>query len=104
DYTVPSDALLEEYVYASVPKTAPHPNAAKLWIDFLVSQEGQQILRQVNFTDSTLEPGSMSQQLIDQASAGSGKPLVASVQNAKEHYLPNGPKYKEEFSKILLGK
>ncbi|HEX6513284.1 MAG TPA: ABC transporter substrate-binding protein [Chloroflexota bacterium] len=104
DYTVPADAVLEEYVYAAVPQTAPHPNAAKLWTDFLVSPEAQQILRDVNFTDSNLLPGSLSGKLLQEASAGKSKVMVASVQNAKDHYLPNGPRYKDEFAQILLGK
>jgi iron(III) transport system substrate-binding protein len=27
-----------------IPKAAPHPNAAKLWLDYVLSEEGQQIL------------------------------------------------------------
>ncbi|HLG71954.1 MAG TPA: extracellular solute-binding protein [Chloroflexota bacterium] len=106
DYVVPSDAILEEYVYAAVPKTAQHPNAAKLWIDWLNSPEAQKIMGQNDFTDSNLIPGSVSGKLLAdaEAKAGSTKATVASVQYAKDHYLPNGPKYKDEFTKILTGK
>jgi ABC-type Fe3+ transport system substrate-binding protein len=27
-----------------ISKAAPHPNAAKLWIDFILSEEGQKIM------------------------------------------------------------
>jgi ABC-type Fe3+ transport system substrate-binding protein len=104
DYTVPSDAVLEEYVYAAVPKTTPHPNAAQLWIDFLLSPEAQQILREEDFTDSNLIPGSLSGKLLQEAQAGKSQTVVASVQYARDHYLPNGPKYKDEFARILVGK
>lgn len=104
DYTVPSDAVLEEYVYAAIPKTTPHPNAAQLWVDFLVSPEAQQILREEDFTDSNLIPGSLSGKLLQEAQSGKSQTVVASVQYARDHYLPNGPKYKDEFAKILVGK
>ncbi len=106
DYAVPSDAILEEYSYAAVPLTAQHPNAAKLWVDFLLSPEAQQILREEEFTDSNFLPNSVSGKIIADATskAGATKPVIASVQYAKDHYLPNGPKYKDEFSKILVAK
>lgn len=104
DYTVPSDAVLEEYVYAAVPQTAAHPNAAQLWVDFLLSPDAQQILREEDFTDSNLIPGSLSGKLLQAAQNGKSQTVVASVQYAKDHYLPNGPKYKDEFAKILVGK
>ena len=49
----------------SIPKAAPHPNAAKLFEDFLVSKEGQQLYRQAEYLpadpavpaqDPTLKP------------------------------------------------
>lgn len=106
DYAVPSDALLEQLSYAAVPMTAPHPNAAKLWVDFLLSPEAQQIMREEEFTDSHLLPNSVSSKLLAEATKGNpnAKVTLGSVQYAKEHYLPNGPKYKDEFAKILLGK
>ena len=30
-------------------KGSPHPNAARLWIDFILSEEGQQIVKQVGY-------------------------------------------------------
>lgn len=105
DYLVPSDAVLEEYVYAAVPATAPHPNTAKLWIDYLLSSEAQAILRKVDFADSNLLPDSFSAKLLSQAQSNSNtKAVVASVQYAVDHYLPDGPKHKEEFSKLLVTK
>jgi ABC-type Fe3+ transport system substrate-binding protein len=105
DYLVPSDAVLEEYVYAAVPATAPHPNAAKLWIDYLLSAEAQAVLRRVDFADYNVLPNSLSAKLIEQAQANSkAKAVIASVQYANDHYLPDGPKHKEEFSKLLISK
>jgi iron(III) transport system substrate-binding protein len=33
----------------SVHKNAPHPNAAKLLVDFIISREGQEVFRQANY-------------------------------------------------------
>ena len=46
----------------SLLKDAPHPNAAKLLIDFLISDEGQQVLRQADYLPAlpgvpTMVPG-----------------------------------------------
>lgn len=51
DYVVPTDAPLLLYLYVGVPKTAPHPNAAKLWVNYLLSREAQDVLYESNFQD-----------------------------------------------------
>ena len=33
----------------SIHKSAPHPNAAKLLVDFIISKEGQQVLRDADY-------------------------------------------------------
>ena len=40
---VPSDALVGGYYYQAVSKDAPHPAAARLWQEFLYSDEGQNL-------------------------------------------------------------
>jgi iron(III) transport system substrate-binding protein len=42
---VPLDPVSETLQVAGVTKGAPHPNAAKLFVDFMVSRAGQQIFR-----------------------------------------------------------
>ncbi|SDV01309.1 putative spermidine/putrescine transport system substrate-binding protein [Microlunatus sagamiharensis] len=41
--TVPSDALVGGYYFQAVSKDAPHPAAARLWQEFLYSDEGQNL-------------------------------------------------------------
>ena len=41
-----------------VPKNAAHPNAAKLFIDYLMSREGQDIMYNTSFDDNHTLPGS----------------------------------------------
>jgi iron(III) transport system substrate-binding protein len=57
-HVVPTDAAVLQYRYAGVPRNAPHPNAAKLWINYLLGREAQDTLFDVAQTDHYLLPGS----------------------------------------------
>jgi iron(III) transport system substrate-binding protein len=57
-HVIPSDAAEIAYWYLSVPKNAAHPNAAKLWINYVLGREGQDILYELDFSDHYLVPGS----------------------------------------------
>jgi iron(III) transport system substrate-binding protein len=61
-YVVPADAALVYHMYMAVPKNAAHPNAAKLFVDYLLSREGQDILYEFEFVDHDLVPGSKTAQ------------------------------------------
>jgi ABC-type Fe3+ transport system substrate-binding protein len=43
------DPAMAVFSVASITKDAPHPNAAKLFLDFLVSKEGQQLYRDADY-------------------------------------------------------
>lgn len=43
--TIPKDAPLGEYRFQAINKDAPHPAAARLWQEFLFSDEGQNLLQ-----------------------------------------------------------
>jgi iron(III) transport system substrate-binding protein len=43
----PKEGVLIHGLYAGILKKAPHPNAAKLWTDFLFSKEGQELATEV---------------------------------------------------------
>jgi iron(III) transport system substrate-binding protein len=59
-HVIPADAAHVAFFYMGVPRNAAHPNAAKLWIDYVLSRAGQDILYDVWFTDHYLVPGSKS--------------------------------------------
>ena len=40
---VPSNALVAGYYFQAINKDAPHPAAARLWQEFLYSDEGQNL-------------------------------------------------------------
>jgi iron(III) transport system substrate-binding protein len=73
EYALPSNAPFAQLLYMAVPKNAAHPNAAKLWIDYMVSREGQDLLYESNFADSHLVPGSKTASRIERLQASGGK-------------------------------
>src|SRR5262249_44432671 len=58
DHVIPTDAAIIAYWYLMVPRNAAHPNAAKLWLDYLLSREAQDVLYETEFADHHLLPGS----------------------------------------------
>jgi iron(III) transport system substrate-binding protein len=64
DFLIASDAAMAVDMYLAVPKNAAHPNAAKLWIDFVLSRAAQDIIYSHEFQDSDLIPGSNTAKLM----------------------------------------
>jgi iron(III) transport system substrate-binding protein len=58
EFLIPADAPLLVPLYAAVPKHAAHPNAAKLWINYLMSREAQDVVYEINGADNHEVPGS----------------------------------------------
>jgi ABC-type Fe3+ transport system substrate-binding protein len=65
DFVIPADAPLVLQLYMSVPRNALHPNAAKLWLNYLVSREAQDVLYASDFADAVAVPGSKTARMID---------------------------------------
>ena len=66
-WTVPTDAALLGYLYMGVPKNAAHPNAAKLWINYMLSRDAQDAMYDSEYSDYHLLPGSHSFAEVDKA-------------------------------------
>jgi ABC-type Fe3+ transport system substrate-binding protein len=58
DFAMVADAPLVQLLYMAVPRNAAHPNAAKLWINYMLSREAQDIMYGSRFVDSHLLAGS----------------------------------------------
>ena len=58
DGVVPEDFAAERYYYAAVPKNAANPNAAKLFVLFIESPEGQKMVWDSTLTDLHSYPDS----------------------------------------------
>lgn len=57
-HVIPTEGAPIRYWLMGVPLTAPHPNAAKLFVTYLLSREGQDFVWQTDATDSYRLPGS----------------------------------------------
>jgi ABC-type Fe3+ transport system substrate-binding protein len=58
DYVVPADFAAERFYYASLPKNAANLDAAKLFVLFLESPEGQKLIWNATLTDLHTYPDS----------------------------------------------
>jgi iron(III) transport system substrate-binding protein len=79
-FVIPSDAALLLYIYIAVPRTAPHPNAAKLWVNYMLSREVQDFLFESEFVDSHLVEGSKTAQEIERLQATGVKFFVSNIE------------------------
>ncbi|HLH25765.1 MAG TPA: ABC transporter substrate-binding protein [Chloroflexota bacterium] len=78
-FAVPTDAPLVQYKYMAVPKTAAHPNAAKLWINYLLSREAQDVLYETSFADLNRLPGSKTAGPIEALKQSGAQPLEIDI-------------------------
>jgi iron(III) transport system substrate-binding protein len=62
---MPLDAAQQRYYYFAVPQNAQHPNAAKLYTLFMLSEEGQTISYETWKTDLHFLPGSRMGKMVD---------------------------------------
>jgi len=64
--------------YAAIPKNSRSPNAAGLFIHFLMSAEGQELLWRMDGLDLHLFPGSQTKRELDRVRAAKGKVIINS--------------------------
>jgi putative spermidine/putrescine transport system substrate-binding protein len=89
---VPRDAVLADYRVQAISKDAPHPAAARLWQEFLFSDEGQNLLLQGHARPVRMEAMEMRGTLDTEAAArlpkATGEPVVLTIpqiDKAREH-------------------
>jgi iron(III) transport system substrate-binding protein len=79
-FTLAADAPLLLPLYVGVPRNARHPNAARLWVDYLLSREAQGILYEENSSDSHLVAGSKSAERVEALQRAGIRFAVADVE------------------------
>jgi putative spermidine/putrescine transport system substrate-binding protein len=84
---VPSDAVVAGYYHQAVNADAPHPAAARLWQEFLYSDEGQNLwlkggARPVR-AEAMAEAGTIDQELYDALPPVEGEPVVPTVEESE---------------------
>ena len=80
DFLVPSDAPVQAPLYVAVPKHAAHPNAAKLWVNYLLSREAQDVLHESNFQDLHVLPGSKTRNDLTALEQANVKPTLITLE------------------------
>ena len=96
------DAAQERYYYFSVPRNAQHPNAAKLYSLFVLTEEGQKLSYDTWKIDLHTLPGSQMGKMVDDF----GKKGVKFKEVTTEWYLrhPEIDASKSELIKIITTK
>lgn len=101
-WSVPADGAFLRYLYMGVPKKAAHPNAARLWLNFMLSREAQDIMFQYEYADHHLVAGSRAFVEVDRATKSGVKfyELTVEVLQTEEArgFRPAAP----EMQTILL--
>jgi putative spermidine/putrescine transport system substrate-binding protein len=83
---IPDGVALAGYYFQAINKDAAHPNAARLWEEFLYSDEGQNLwlgggARPIR-ADAMVEAGTIDQEAYDALPEVSGDPVVVSDEQA----------------------
>src|SRR3954449_8817865 len=99
---MPLDAAQQRYYYFAVPKNAQHPNAAKLYALFTMTEEGQKLAYDTWKTDLHFLPGSkMGKMVEDYKSRGVQFKEVTTAWYSQHPEIDSG---KSELIKIITTK
>jgi ABC-type Fe3+ transport system substrate-binding protein len=98
-YVIPDDAATAGFMYMGVPRNSAHPNLGKLFINMVMSDEGQKIYYEAEFNDHYKLPGSQSAAPLNDLKARGIKPLEVDVKFVVER--PEMAQLTDELRKIL---
>jgi iron(III) transport system substrate-binding protein len=99
DVVIPEDASTVGFMYMGVPRTSTRPSLAKLFINLVMSEEGQRIYYQGEFNDHYKLPGSQSAAALRDLTARGIRPLEIDARFVAEH--PEMRQLTEELRKLL---
>jgi ABC-type Fe3+ transport system substrate-binding protein len=102
EFIIADDAAVVGFIYMGVPRTAAHPNLGKLFINTLLSEEGQKILYEASFVDHHELPGSQSTGKLRGLKTRGIEPLRVDLQLTVNR--PEMDQAREGFQKALLQK
>jgi ABC-type Fe3+ transport system substrate-binding protein len=98
-FVIPEDGGLLGFYYLGVPRTAAHPNLAKLFINMVMSEEGQKLTYETQLVDHADLPGSRGAADIASLRAKGLDLLRQDVRFELSH--PEKIKLKDELTNIL---
>lgn len=102
-WSVPADAAFLRYLYMGVPKRAAHPNAARLWINFMLGRDAQDAMFQHGFADHHLITGSRTFAEVDRATKAGVKFFELTVEALQAEEARGFKSARPELQKLLLG-
>ncbi len=100
-HVIPEDAGNISFGYMGVPRTSAHPNLAKLFINMVMSEEGQKVVFETHFADHHELPASQSAAALAELTAKKAKMLRVDIDFVMKH--PEMGKLSDEFRNILRG-
>jgi iron(III) transport system substrate-binding protein len=100
-HVIPEDAATMSFGYMGVTRTSAHPNLAKLFINMVMSEEGQKVVFETHFADHHELPGSQSAAALGDLTAKKANLLRMDIDFVMKH--PEMGKLSDEFRKILRG-
>lgn len=98
---VPTDASLLFHWFVGVPKNAAHPATAKLFIDWLVSREGQDAIWENQAADHHLIPGSKMAPIIEKYQADGAKFVEMNLGFLQRNNPQDVERLRSEFQAML---
>jgi ABC-type Fe3+ transport system substrate-binding protein len=100
DQIVPTDFVQLRFFYFGIPKNAPDPNAAKVFIAYMMSAQGQKLAWDTWREDLHTFPGSHVGQQIAALRAAGATPRVLDIDWTNRH--PETGPVREKLLKLLL--
>jgi ABC-type Fe3+ transport system substrate-binding protein len=98
-HVIPEDGATLSFLYAGIPRNAAHPNLAKLFVNLLVSPQGQRAHYTLEFHDHHGLPGTLWAAEMGELQARGVRPLRVDVRFVLEH--PEMRTLADELAKIL---
>lgn len=102
DFVIPEDSAMVHFIYMGIPRTAAHPNLSKLFINTLLSEDGQKILYETAFADHHELPGSQSTGKLRGLKARGIEPLRVDLKFTVNH--PEMEQARGDYQKALSEK
>jgi ABC-type Fe3+ transport system substrate-binding protein len=100
-FVVASDAPFVQILYMAVPRHAAHPNAAQLWVNFLLSREAQDMLYEFDYSDYHTVPGSKTAADMAAFAGPSVKPIEIGVDFYDKHDEKELTRIRTEIERIF---
>jgi ABC-type Fe3+ transport system substrate-binding protein len=99
EHVIPEDSATIGFFHLGVPRGSAHPNLAKLYINAVMSEEGQRLIYGMEFTDHPALPGSQSAAELKHLQGKGPGILKIDAKFVADH--PELAKLSNELTKIL---